>query len=151
MNVVVVTEGNRMEQYGAPQMAEMAGERFDIAERVPEAEGTAFDFHAWFEAWRKAGNESGSGMPSHLKVEAADEFAATIPWYELGKAAFVYESNGKPLSKGFPLRLYVPDGSSKCLNVKSVVRIALLHEPGAGDAAYGFMNRVSPDEMRIKR
>ncbi|WP_409345251.1 molybdopterin-dependent oxidoreductase [Paenibacillus sp. MBLB4367] len=130
----------------------MAGEYLEIGDRVPESEGRAFDFQAWYKAWKDAGKERIEEMPTHLKVEAADEFAATIPWAELGHAAFVYEVNGEPLSKGFPLRLYVPDGSSKCLNVKSVVRITLLHDnQTSGEATYGFMNQINPDDLRIKR
>ncbi len=135
-------------------MASLAGASFRIAERVPEADGEAFDWHSWYEAWIALNKlEAGEALPTHLLVEAADTFQASIPWEQLQRAALVHALNGAPLKKGGPVRLYVPDGSSKCLNVKSIVKLSLvrLHEPDQLDASYGFKHTFTPADLRINK
>lgn len=151
---IEINEGNTTVRWTVSQMAAIAPLHIDIAERVKGVSGRAFDVRAWYGAWREtagAGADAGeeAAEPTHLKVEASDEFCATMPWGELEQAAFLYEQDGMPIKKGFPLRLYVPDGSSACLNVKSVLKVWLLHDPTLGDeATYGYKNRISPDELR---
>jgi len=135
--------------YRADELAAQAGETFPIEDRVPGAEGTAFDLYRLYSGWRKHTGAQVAEPPVYLRVEAADGFEAVIPWGQLGRAALVFEQHGEPLTKGFPLRLYVPDGSSACLNVKSVVHIEFHHDNRAGDVAtYGFKNRISPEDLK---
>lgn len=149
MSVSIYYEDGSSAAVTPESMAELAGDVFAAAERVPGAAGEAFDLNAWYEA--VAANRateqlkaSSPGLkPTHLIVRAADEFEAVIPWAQLGSAFFQFRVEGKPLTKGFPLRLYVPDGSSACLNVKSVVTIRLVSDLSlGGDATYGFRNEV---------
>lgn len=66
-------------------------------------------------------------MPQGIRVEAVDGFYAVIPWEECQTAFFQHaDENGSMLEKGGPLRLFVPNGSSECLNVKSVVYVEFL-------------------------
>jgi hypothetical protein len=121
---------------------------------VPEASGEAFDWHRWYDAWlRSAGQEASAGMPSQLTVEAADTFEATIPWEQLEHAAVLFAVGGKPLSAAGPIRLYVPNGSSKCLNVKSIVKLKFGHNAANGEteASYGFKRTFSADDLRMKK
>jgi hypothetical protein len=129
-------------------MAELAGETFPIHERVPEADGEAFDWGGWYEAWRRTNDLEHGPRPTHLKVEAADGFEATMPWEQLANAAVLYASGGASLMKGGPIRIYVPSGTSKCLNVKSVVTLRILYQPErGGEAEYGFKNVFNPSEL----
>jgi len=130
------------------EMALLAGSAFPIADRVPEAEGDAFDWGAWYEAWRKSNGLELAPRPTHLKVEAADGFEAVMPWEQLEQAAVLYAAGGAPLSAGGPIRLYVPSGTSRCLNVKSVVTVRMLHEPArSAEAEYGFKRVFDPSEL----
>jgi hypothetical protein len=163
------------------EMVELATVRVELAERVPGVQGEAFDLNAWYRDWKsskagigvsKAARDSGdigseviSGdgeaaggaerairEPTHLKVEAADEFQALMPWSQLEQALFLYAQEGKPLQKGAPIRLYVPNGSSECLNVKSVMKIWFLHDASLGEeATYGFKNTVTLDDLKVKK
>ena len=127
------------------EMAQMAPLHFSLEQRVPGIEGKAFDLKQWYHAWKT----DHALMPTHLTVEAADQFQATIPWDQLDKAALLYEQDELPLKKGFPIRLYVPDGSSNCLNVKSIVSFYFIFNGDSGeDALFGFKNKISLDEMR---
>jgi hypothetical protein len=149
MNICVWDSLYGEEDNTAVRLADLAGEPFSIAERVPGADGTAFDLYGWYEGWLKNKNAQSGAQPTYMRVEAADGFEAVIPWKQLGQAAFVFEQQGQPLAKGFPLRLYVPDGSSACLNVKSVVRIELRYDGlGSDQATYGFKNRISASDLR---
>jgi len=134
------------------EMRALAQESLSLAERVPGVEGKAFDINGWYKAWRRQPSGS-SQAPAYMTVEASDEFQATIPWGQLSKAVFLYEQNGLPLQKGFPLRLYVPDGSSECLNVKSVVKIRFGYNKNevSANAVYGFKNEVSLDSLKLKK
>lgn len=68
-----------------------------------------------------------SDLPKGLRVEAVDGFYAVIPWDECETAIFQHaDENGCLLENSGPLRLFVPNGSSECLNVKSVVSIEFL-------------------------
>ncbi|WP_339204079.1 hypothetical protein MHH56_23395 [Paenibacillus sp. FSL K6-3182] len=135
------------------EMAKLSGASFLIAGRVPDAEGEAFDLYQWYAAWMRDNNSenaAASKTPSYLIVEAADSFEATIPWEQLEQAAVLYRINGLPLQKAGPIRLYVPNGSSKCLNVKSIVKLKIGHdEPNTQvEAAYGFKHTFSMNDLR---
>jgi hypothetical protein len=122
-----------------------------IDERVPGIEGKAIDLISWYTMWAKVSDLVLVELPTHLTVEAADEFTATISWSELQLAVLLFEQEGLPLKKGFPLRLYVPDGSSACLNVKSVVKLNFIHQTDLETiATYGFKNTVTIDDLRKK-
>ncbi|MFC5647632.1 hypothetical protein ACFPYJ_00515 [Paenibacillus solisilvae] len=133
-------------------MAELAGAVFPLSEIVAGAAGEAFDFSEWYSAWRtKQGIHEDFPQPTHLKVEAADTFEALIPWEQLTDAAVQFTIDGEPLPKG-PVRLYVPNGSSECLNVKSVVACRFIHEEASrGDVSYGFKSVFTPQDMQFKR
>ncbi|WP_337098982.1 hypothetical protein [Paenibacillus sp. YIM B09110] len=138
----------------AAQMAKIAGEHFDIGQRVPEVSGEAFDLLTWYTNWLALheDREANSVLPTILKVEAVDTFEATIPWDQLAHAAVLFEKDGEPLGQNGPIRLYVPDGSSKCLNVKSIVTMRIECEAnGAADAereaSYGFKHTFTKDDM----
>jgi hypothetical protein len=138
----------------AAQMAEIAGKHFDIGQRVPEVSGKAFDLLTWYMNWLalREDREANPVLPSILKVEAVDTFEATIPWNQLTQAAVLFEKDGEPLGKNGPIRLYVPDGSSKCLNVKSIVTIRIECEASGAaeaeqEASYGFKHTFSKDDM----
>lgn len=150
MHIRVIGQAGHDERLTLEELIGMAPVLIEASERVPGVEGEAFDVPAWYEAWRNSrGAAAGERRPTHLQVVAQDEFRATIPWHEAQQALFLYRQNGEPLRKGYPLRLYVPDGSSKCLNVKSVVEIRFLHdETAGGDASYGFANTFKPDDLR---
>nr|WP_275984167.1 hypothetical protein [Paenibacillus hamazuiensis] len=132
-------------------MKTQAPQHIELSQRVPGTYGRAFDVASWYEARKKQADAAADLRPTHMKVEAADEFQACIPWGQLGSAAFLYEQDGAPLKKGFPIRLYVPDGSSECLNVKSVVHVWFLYDESLGEeATYGFKNTFSPEQLRKK-
>ena len=79
---------------------------------------------------------------------ASDEFQATIPLDQLGDALLLFQQDEQPLKKGFPVRLLVPNGSSECLNVKSVVKIECAEgDRGDEQATFGFKNLVKPSEL----
>ncbi|QGQ97829.1 hypothetical protein EHS13_24535 [Paenibacillus psychroresistens] len=123
----------------------------NINERVPGVEGRAIDLVSWYDIWAKARGLTVSEYPTHLSVEAADEFCATMAWAELEQAVLLYEQEGQPLVKDAPLRLYVPDGSSACLNVKSVVKLIFIHQEDLDSkATYGFKNKITLDDLKKK-
>ncbi|ALS26872.1 hypothetical protein IJ21_14680 [Paenibacillus sp. 32O-W] len=134
----------------AEAMAALAGETFPIRERVPEAAGEALDWLSWYAAWRAArGLTAGDAGPTHLKLEAADGFEAIVPWEQLSGAAVVFAMDGGPLAKNGPLRFYVPNGTSKCLNVKQVIGISIERDRNfRGEASYGFKTTFQPEELR---
>jgi hypothetical protein len=133
------------------EMAGWSGASFPASDRVPGVDGEGFDMSVWFAALaagRVESTDSALPAPTHLVVKAADEFQAAIPWSQLGGAFFLYAVNGLPLTRGGPLRLYVPNGTSACLNVKNIVHIHFASEPDLGEkAAYGFRNEISPVRM----
>jgi hypothetical protein len=129
------------------EMAAEAPLRLSLSERVPGIEGEAFDLKSWWRA-RRTEQEREREEPTHLIVEAADEFQAVIPWGELDQAVLLYAVNDEPLKKGYPIRLYVPDGSSACLNVKSIVQIRFAFDHSLGtEARFGFKNEITSDEL----
>ncbi|WP_053377313.1 hypothetical protein [Paenibacillus sp. FJAT-27812] len=136
------------------EMARLAGASFSISDRVPETAGEAFDWHSWHSGWlRQAGAAETAGAPTHLIVEAADAFEASIPWEQLKHAAVLYQLDGEPLKKTGPIRLYVPNGCSKCLNVKSIVKLKLAYHKGTEqeEAAFGFKHTFSAEDLRKNR
>jgi DMSO/TMAO reductase YedYZ molybdopterin-dependent catalytic subunit len=84
---------------------------------------------------------------THVVFHALDDFQATLPLADLGQALLLFQQDGEPLKKGFPVRLLVPDGASDCLNVKSVVRIEFVQADPNQGATFGFKNLVSPSEL----
>ncbi|TFE30878.1 hypothetical protein E2980_02270 [Cohnella luojiensis] len=133
-------------------MAELSGEAFPVEARVPGAVGEGFDLRQWYSAFRDSLMESPGEhhfeTPTHLTVRAADEFQATIPWNQLSGSLLQYAIEGQPLSKGYPIRLYVPDGTSACLNVKSVTTLRFIADAALGDEAiYGFLNEIAPSQL----
>jgi hypothetical protein len=124
-----------------------------LADRVPGVEGTAVEVQEWYRSWQKQlqPQERAVSEPSQMTVEASDEFQATISWDELGEAVFLYEQGGKPLAKGFPIRLYVPNGSSECLNVKSVIQIRFIYNDVHKEATYGFKNHISLEDLKYRK
>lgn len=145
-----------IETWTAASMAELAGETFPLNERVPEAAGLAFDWMNWFNEWLlllKHTSQCRLEQGTHLKLYAADSFEAVIPWTQLRQAAVQFaEEDGSPLAAGGPIRFYVPNGSSKCLNVKNVVRIVVSSDSAIGEtASYGFKQQFSAKELFIKK
>jgi hypothetical protein len=145
-----------VEQWTASVMSELAGEVFAIDTRVPGAAGIAFDWQKWFEEWLlllSYTTRCKLSTPTYLKLYAADAFEATIPWTQLHNAAVLFaEADGSPLTQAGPIRFYVPNGTSKCLNVKNVVRIVISTEEALGDEAkYGFKQQWSANELRMKK
>lgn len=134
----------------AGELAALCPESFLAHNRVKGVNGKAIDWNTWYTVWTSRRGGQSDRTPTHLQVVAGDEFQATIPWSELAQAFLLYEQeNGEPLKKGDPLRLYVPDGSSECLNVKSVVKIRVLYdEKSALEATYGFKNTITPEQLR---
>ncbi len=152
MKINVQDERIAKRDYTLQEMVDAAPVRLNLAERVPKAEGEAFDLKAWYRSWKQTNGGEGVTEPTHLRVEAVDEFQALMAWSQLDQAACLYASGGAPLQKGYPLRLYIPNGSSECLNVKSIVKLEFIHDPSLGDeAAYGFKNQISAEELRMKK
>ncbi|MDR6552966.1 hypothetical protein [Paenibacillus qinlingensis] len=152
LHIVVTDIHRKMETFTVEEMVALADQRFPIQERVPSVAGAAFDLKSWYRSWQSQRQENEAEEPTHVRVEAVDEFQALIPWIQVDQAAFLYEQEGLPLKKGYPIRLYVPDGSSECLNVKSIVKVWFLNEPALGDeATYGFKNKVSLDDLKFKK
>ncbi|MNI19384.1 hypothetical protein D3C73_728200 [compost metagenome] len=148
MNIQVQDEQIGLDTYGVEEIVELAPLKLPLENRVPSVQGDAFDLKSWYKAWALSHGKTGAPSPTHLKVEAVDEFQAVIPWDELDQALFLYAQAGAKLAKGYPIRLYVPDGSSECLNVKSVVKLWFLHDSGAAkEASYGFKNTISLEEI----
>ncbi|TXK75861.1 molybdopterin-dependent oxidoreductase [Paenibacillus sp. N3.4] len=134
------------------EMVALAKERVALEDRVPLAEGEAFVLKTWYASWKNSHRSEHPEEPTHIKVEAADEFQALIPWSQADSALFLYAQKGQKLSKGYPIRLYVPDGSSECLNVKSIMKIWFLHDAAWGEeASYGFKNKITLDELKFKK
>ncbi|MFS0727271.1 hypothetical protein [Paenibacillus sp. 1P07SE] len=133
------------------ELRSLGGEVFPISERVAGASGLAVDFRSWYIQWRSLMDPSGTAPePMTLKVRAKDTFAAQIPWTQLEGAAFgIADNDGGPLSRGGPVRLYVPAGTSDCLHVKQLVALQFDQAAlPAGEAAYGFKNVFAPEELR---
>jgi len=85
---------------------------------------------------------------THVIFHASDEFQATLPIAEARGSYLLFRQDGSPLKKGFPVRVIVPNGSSECLNVKSVVNIEFVSlEKPEQEATYGFKNTVSAEEL----
>jgi hypothetical protein len=148
---IQIIEKDKVKQLTVEEMVAMNPLIVHIDERVPGIEGKAIDLISWYTSWAKASDQVLGEFPTHLTVEAADEFTATVSWSELQLAVLLFEQEGLPLKKGFPLRLYVPDGSSACLNVKSVIKLSFIHQADLETTAtYGFKNTITIDELRKK-
>ncbi|NHN31601.1 hypothetical protein [Paenibacillus agricola] len=153
MRIRVNDQMSGQAEFTIEQLTAMAPRVVSLADRVPEIEGEAFELQEWYRAWQKQlpPQERADREPSQLTVEAADEFQATIPWDELGEAVFLFKQEGKPLVKGFPIRLYVPNGSSECLNVKSVVQIRFSYNEIHKEATYGFKNHIALEDLKFSK
>jgi hypothetical protein len=169
--VLRIYAGERLiEEVASAQLALEAPLHLDISQRVEGARGRAFDLLTWFAAFQlRHLQDLPAGTPTHLQVNAADEFQAVIPWEQLKEAAIKYAEEEGPAGTApadsranatigepsahipiadTPLRLYVPHGSSECLNVKRVIRITFLYEPERDESAtYGFRNVVSVQDL----
>jgi hypothetical protein len=142
--IQIYAGGELVREYRSPEeMAREAACRFNIGDRVAGAKGTAFDLMEWYRSLEKQVAGRLGGPPSRLRAEASDDFQAVIPWEQLDQGAFLFEREGRPLRE---LRLYVPRGSSGCLNVKNVRRLVFL--TGEGGAVYGFKTIVRPEDLR---
>ncbi|MBM7565393.1 hypothetical protein JOC55_002339 [Paenibacillus sacheonensis] len=153
-HTITVYDTDRQPSVSTPEdMARLAGRVFPLSERIAGGNGEAFDLGEWFVNWRaQRGIAAEAPLPTHMKVEAADTFEALIPWEQLKEAAVLFALNGAPLAKGGPARLYVPNGTSECLNVKrAVVWRFLQDEEKRGEVSYGFKQTFTADEMRSKR
>ncbi|MCC3375694.1 molybdopterin-dependent oxidoreductase [Cohnella sp. REN36] len=147
MPVIVRWPEGRVDETTPEAMAAAAGRTFPIGERVPGAPGEGFAWLSWYEA-AKTGSEGGA-PPTHLVVRAEDGFQAVLPWEQLGQTLLQYAVEGRPLEQGGPMRLYVPDGSSACLNVKWVAELRIVRDTQLGEeAGYGFVNEISPGRLR---
>lgn len=152
MKIRVYDEVSGHAELTVQEMAALAPRLVSLEERVPGVQGQAFELKAWYAAWQNQQQHRAEGEPARMTVEAVDEFQASIPWKELGEAVFLFEQNGEPLSKGFPIRLYVPNGSSECLNVKSVVQIRFQYtDDSSQEATYGFKNQVTLEELKFRK
>ncbi|GFN30857.1 hypothetical protein [Paenibacillus xylaniclasticus] len=145
-----------IELWTPSMMAELAGTVFPIDERVPGAVGYAFDWATWFDEWLHLITHTSQctlAPATHLKLYAADSFEAVIPWPQLKDAAVLYANEEElPLEAAGPIRFYVPNGTSKCLNVKNVVRIVVcVNDDSVTEAAYGFKSQFSPDDLLLKK
>lgn len=151
MNIEIFDEQAGNETLTVAALVNLAPSDIAIEQRVPGVFGRAFELKSWYRAWRSRRQTEQSAEPKRMTVEAVDEFQAVIPWDQLDQAVFLYEQDGQPLKKGFPIRLYVPDGSSECLNVKSVVKIRFEYGSSPEEATYGFKNVVTLDELKLKK
>ncbi|MCR8634609.1 molybdopterin-dependent oxidoreductase [Paenibacillus radicis (ex Xue et al. 2023)] len=151
MKVSVYDELCGNAEFTVDELKALAPLHLSLEDRVQGIAGRAFDLPTWYGAWQRQQGADSDRTPTHMEVEAVDEFQAKIPWEQLSQAAFLYEQNGEPLKKGFPIRLYVPDGSSECLNVKSVVKIRFTYQVSSAEATYGFKNQVSIEELKFKK
>jgi|GEM_PF-783987 len=148
MNVCVSDELVAKEVMTVEEMAALAPQRLSLEERVPGACGEAFDLKTWYAAWASRHGVVPEAAPTHVQADAADEFRAVLPWAQADQAVILYAVDEAPLSKGFPIRLYVPDGSSACLNVKSVVQLSFVRDASLGDqATYGFVSSIPADAL----
>lgn len=151
MNIHVQDEQYGQEAAPVSGFVELAPTIVSLEDLIPGVSGQAFELKAWHRAWRLKRSAEADLEPNGMTVEAIDEFQASIPWDQLDQAVFLYEQEGQPLKKGYPLRLYVPNGSSECLNVKSVVRIHFYYDHATTEATYGFKNQVSIEELTRKK
>lgn len=152
---IAIYDGDEQAVYlTVAEMVAQAPLHLSLDQRVPEVQGKAFDLKQWYLAWKagcdnKASFDNSSHLPTHMLVEAMDQFQATIPWDQLDQAVLLYSQNDLPLEKGYPIRLYVPDGTSNCLNVKSIVRVDFIQDEELSvEAVFGFKNKISTDELR---
>ena len=95
-------------------------ETIPVEEYVPRKQAEAVYFKAILE------QHSLPADFSHAVFTADDGFTQRIDRQELDHAFFVFRQKGERLTKGFPVRLYVPGNESDCFNVKSVVHIQLI-------------------------
>jgi hypothetical protein len=152
LSVTLVFPNNNQLVTSPQEMAALTNNTFPVADRIQGIEGEGFDLLDWYAAALQSVSGEGEVQPlpapTHLIVRAADEFQATIPWEQLSNALLQFAINGEPLVKAWPLRLYVPDGTSECLNVKCVVSLRFVTDNKLGDkAGYGFLKEISPIQM----
>jgi DMSO/TMAO reductase YedYZ molybdopterin-dependent catalytic subunit len=118
------------------------GPHLEVTPIVPQFAGIATPFSSLLEM------AAPKAESTHVIFHASDEFQATIPLPELRDALLLFQQDDAPLKKGFPVRLIVPNGSSECLNVKSVVKIEFVrHAAPEQEATFGFKNLVPPSEL----
>lgn len=121
---------------------EKIGPHVEIKPIVPTFVGIATPFASLLEITQPMVSAT------HVIFHASDEFQATLPIAEAKGSYLLFQQDGNPLRKGFPVRVIVPNGSSECLNVKSVVNIEFVSlEKAEQEATYGFKNTVSAEEL----
>lgn len=121
---------------------EKLGPHVEINPIVPTFTGIATPFSSLLEISQPL------ETATHVIFHASDEFQALLPIAEARTAYLLFQQDDSPLKKGFPVRVIVPNGSSECLNVKSVIYIEFIqHAQPEQEATYGFKNTVSPEEL----
>ncbi len=121
---------------------EKMGPHDEINPIVPTFSGIATPFSSLLEITQPL------ETATHVIFHASDEFQATLPIAEARGAYLLFQQDGNPLKKGFPVRVIVPNGSSECLNVKSVINIEFVRlEQPDQEATYGFKNTVAAEEL----
>lgn len=117
------------------------GPILDVTPIVPTFSGNAIRFTSLLETIRPQKDAT------HVIFHASDEFQATLTLTELDGALLLFQQDGQPLQKGFPVRLLVPNGWSDCLNVKSVVKIEFVQAAPEQKSTFGFKNVVPVKEL----
>jgi DMSO/TMAO reductase YedYZ molybdopterin-dependent catalytic subunit len=113
------------------------GRHLDVSSIVPKFSGLAIWVYSLLELVQPAEE------CTHVIFRANDDFQATFPLTDLQDALLLFQQDGAPLKKGFPVRLLIPKGWSECLNVKSVAEIEFVKkEQGESKATFGFKNIV---------
>lgn len=141
VQVTGLVENERVLQY-SDFTSGLLGPHLDVTPIVPAFSGIATPVTSLFEITKPL------SACTHVIFHASDEFQATIPLDQLGDALLLFQQDDQPLKKGFPVRLLVPDGSSECLNVKSVVKIECVQGDRQDEqATFGFKNLVKPSEL----
>lgn len=118
------------------------GKHIDVPSVVPNCSGTAVSVISFLDFVQPMQD------CTHVIFKANDEFQATIPFAELKDALLIFKQDGALLEKGFPLRLFIPDGWSECLNIKSVTTIEFVQNTyGESKSTFGFKNLIQLSEL----
>lgn len=105
---------------------------YNDLEKIPGAFRVS-DISKFGDRWRGAGVSlkpvldmaSPSKNATHVTFHAEGDFAASIPLREAEKGILIYKLDNGSLERKFggPVRFVVPEGTSECNNVKSLIRI----------------------------
>ena len=122
-NVLRIYAGDRLiEEAESKQLAQEAPLHIDISLKVEGARGLAFDLLTWVAAFQaRHSHELPVGDPTHLQVNAADEFQAVIPWEQLKEAAIKYaevpeaaSTEGSTNASQGERTLHTPTADTRC-------------------------------------